>query len=180
MYRNEYIVLILKDFGMFRLSDVEIQANSEALLVKKTPPSKTLHRRVVHPLLEVLILLLMSVLLFCSTFWQIFATPTDVKIYQPIYSDAAKYQCHVVAFWQGTKGVNALPTEQCLFLQTDIYPFLYVVPNWTVPFQPAFYPLVLVRDAIMLGIILVMLYRATRKSLLLSEGDLNRYAHGTK
>lgn len=109
---------------MFRLSDVELQTNSEVLLDKKTPPSKTFPRRVVHPLSEVLILLIMSVLLFCGTFWQIFATPTDVTIYQPVNSDAAKYQCYAVAFWHGTSGVNALPAEQCLFLQTDKLPSL--------------------------------------------------------
>jgi len=109
---------------MFRLSDVELQKNTEAQPDNRTPLSKTLRRRVVHPLSEVLILLLMSVLLFCGTFWQIFATPTDVTIYQPGYSDAAKYQCYAVAFWQGTQGVKSLPAEQCLFLQTDKLPSL--------------------------------------------------------
>jgi hypothetical protein len=109
---------------MFRLSDVELQTNSESQPDNRTPSSKTLHRRVVQPLSEVLILLLMSVLLFCGTFWQIFATPTDVAIYQPAHSDAAEYQCYAVAFWQGTRGVNALPAEQCPFLQTDELPFL--------------------------------------------------------
>jgi len=109
---------------MFRLSDEELQTNSETQPDNKIALSKAPHSRAVHALLEVLILLLMSVLLFCGTFWQIFATPTDLTIYQPAHSDAAKYQCYAVAFWQGTQGVNSLPTEQCLFLQTSGLPSL--------------------------------------------------------
>ena len=109
---------------MFRLNDVELQRDSETRPDNKTLLSKKLHRRVVHALLEVPILLLMSALLFCGTFWQIFETPTDVTIYHPARSDAAKYQCYAVAFWQGTQGVNSLPTEQCLFLKTSGLPSL--------------------------------------------------------
>lgn len=31
-------------------------------------------------------------------------------------SDAAKYQCYAVAFWQGTEALKSLPTTQCAFI----------------------------------------------------------------
>lgn len=45
-------------------------------------------------------------LLFCGASWQLFW----------IHTDAARYQCYALAFWQGGQGLHLLPENQCAFL----------------------------------------------------------------
>src|SRR5579883_2680083 len=63
------------------------------------------------------------VLLFCGASWQIFW----------IHTDAARYQCYALAFWQGSQGTSHLPGIQCAFLyQSGVpqgsFPALYILP----------------------------------------------------
>src|SRR5690349_9271024 len=46
------------------------------------------------------------VLLFCGASWQIFW----------VHTDAARYQCYALTFWQGSQGTHLLPANQCSFL----------------------------------------------------------------
>src|SRR5438128_2722881 len=57
-------------------------------------------------LLDICIVLAMGALLFYGASWQIFR----------VYTDAAKYQCYAVAFWQGTQALHTLPSDQCTFI----------------------------------------------------------------
>lgn len=57
-------------------------------------------------LLDILALLLIGALLFYGNSWQNFS----------IYSDVARYQCYVTAFWQGLPAIKTLPAGQCAFL----------------------------------------------------------------
>lgn len=45
-------------------------------------------------------------LLFCGASWQLFW----------VHTDAARYQCYALAFWQGGQGLHLLPENQCAFL----------------------------------------------------------------
>jgi hypothetical protein len=45
-------------------------------------------------------------LLFCGASWQIFW----------VHTDAARYQCYALTFWQGSQGTHLLPAIQCSFL----------------------------------------------------------------
>ncbi|MBE3559612.1 MAG: DUF2029 domain-containing protein [Ktedonobacteraceae bacterium] len=56
---------------------------------------------------DIIIILLMGGLLYYGASWQIFHTNTD----------AAKYECYAVAFWQGLPALKSLPKEQCWFIQ---------------------------------------------------------------
>ncbi len=65
--------------------------------------------------------------------------------------------------WLITWGVIGL-------LTTWVYPFMYnSVPLKYVPLLPTFYPVVFVRDLLIFGFILVLLYQATRKSFVVSS-----------
>ncbi len=46
------------------------------------------------------------ILLFCGASWQIFW----------VHTDAARYQCYALTFWQGSQGTHLLPENQCAFL----------------------------------------------------------------
>src|SRR5437868_6590687 len=73
----------------------EIQSNTD---VSKKP---------IWPiLLNLGIVLLMCVLLFYAVSYQLFKPRTD----------AGKYQCYALVFWQGKNAIHVLPSEQCLFL----------------------------------------------------------------
>lgn len=67
--------------------------------------------------------LLAIILLFRGASWQMFWTNTD----------AARYQCYALAFWQGSQGLHLLPAAQCHFLgqfgisQSGVGP-LHVLP----------------------------------------------------
>jgi len=58
------------------------------------------------------------------------------------------------------------------FLTTWIYPYIYGNRRLvTVPLIPAFYPVVFVRDVIMLGVVVALLYQASRRSLVKATDD---------
>lgn len=57
-------------------------------------------------LLDVLIVLVMSFLLFYGASWQLFTW----------YSDTAKYQCYATSFWYGISAIKTLPEIQCHFI----------------------------------------------------------------
>jgi hypothetical protein len=56
--------------------------------------------------LDACLLLLMGSLLFYGASWQMFKA----------YTDAAKYNCYALAFWQGLDAVKTLPPAQCEFI----------------------------------------------------------------
>lgn len=57
-------------------------------------------------LFDILVILLMGGLLYFGASWQIFKT----------YTDAARYQCYALAFWQGMPALHLLPASQCSFM----------------------------------------------------------------
>lgn len=63
-------------------------------------------KRVVRYLQDSLVLLVLGCLLYYGAFWEMFRMD----------SDAARYQCYAVAFWQGWSGLQKLPQEQCTFI----------------------------------------------------------------
>jgi hypothetical protein len=65
------------------------------------------------------------ILLFCGASWQLFWTNTD----------AARYQCYVLTFWQGSQGTRLLPTGQCHFLAQFGVPGNGVLPFHVLPFE---------------------------------------------
>src|SRR5581483_27191 len=60
-------------------------------------------KRSINYLLDAGILVIMCGLLYFGASWQIFK----------IYTDAAKYQCYAVAFWQGVPALRSFPEHQC-------------------------------------------------------------------
>lgn len=65
------------------------------------------------------------ILLFCGASWQIFW----------IHTDAARYQCYTLIFWQGSQGSNLLPGAQCSFLTQFGVPQSGVAPLHILPFE---------------------------------------------
>ncbi|HLI91717.1 MAG TPA: hypothetical protein VKV37_23725 [Ktedonobacteraceae bacterium] len=65
---------------------------------------------------DIIVLLIMGGLLYYGASWQIFR----------IYTDAAKYQCYAVAFWQGLSALHALPSDQCAFI---LHPKIAYISN---------------------------------------------------
>ncbi|GCE13017.1 glycosyltransferase 87 family protein [Tengunoibacter tsumagoiensis] len=57
-------------------------------------------------ILDYVLLCGMCALLFYGASWQFFKT----------YTDAARYQCYALAFWQGQAELQTLPHSQCTFL----------------------------------------------------------------
>src|SRR2546430_4565335 len=60
---------------------------------------------------DAIILLLLASLLYYGDSWQMFRTD----------SDAARWQCYAVAFWQGWSGFQKLPRGQCTFIVYSDY-----------------------------------------------------------
>jgi hypothetical protein len=59
------------------------------------------------------------ILLFCGASWQLFW----------VHTDAARYQCYALAFWQGGPGIHLLPENQCTFLpRTGNLPAFHLLP----------------------------------------------------
>lgn len=56
--------------------------------------------------LDMLVVLAMGILLYIGASWQIFK----------VFTDAAKYECYAVAFWQGVPALKTFPWQQCYFL----------------------------------------------------------------
>lgn len=69
--------------------------------------------------------LAMMILLFCGASWQLFRYNTD----------AARYQCYALAFWQGSQGTQMLPAPQCGFLGTFGVPVSGVPSFHVLPFE---------------------------------------------
>ena len=65
-----------------------------------------LKNTIVKRLQDVIVLSLLSGLLYYGASWQIFKSNTD----------AARYQCYAVAFWQGQSGFQKLAPRQCSFI----------------------------------------------------------------
>src|SRR5438552_10406237 len=89
---------------MFKLSNEHVNkpdATQEPKSEVKAP-----EKRLWHNLLNISIVLVMCGLLFHAVSYQLFKPRTD----------AGKYQCYALVFWQGTHAVNVLPPEQCMFL----------------------------------------------------------------
>jgi len=63
-------------------------------------------KRIWPYLLNLGIVLLMCGLLFYAVSYQLFKPRTD----------AGKYQCYALVFWQGARAINMLPPEQCQYL----------------------------------------------------------------
>ncbi|MBV9691631.1 MAG: hypothetical protein JO202_18195 [Ktedonobacteraceae bacterium] len=57
-------------------------------------------------LLDILVIAVMCFLLYYGASWQIFR----------VHTDAAKYQCYAVAFWQGLPALKHLSVQQCGFI----------------------------------------------------------------
>jgi hypothetical protein len=87
-----------------------------------------------HYLIDIFALLLIGGVLFYGNSWQNFS----------LYSDVARYQCYVTAFWHGMPALNTLPASQCSFLVTEsssLSPQTIAatlqhqgMPNWLVQF----------------------------------------------
>lgn len=56
--------------------------------------------------LDWVLMIAMGVLLYLGASWQI----------TRIHTDAARYECYAVAFWQGVAALHRFPVEQCKFL----------------------------------------------------------------
>lgn len=63
-------------------------------------------RRLWLYIVDVCIMVLMVCLLVYGVSWQIFRT----------FTDAARYECYAVDFWQGTKALDRFPVSQCAFI----------------------------------------------------------------
>lgn len=78
-----------------------------------------------HSLLAYLPIVAAMVLLFCGASWQLFWTNTD----------AARYQCYALTFWQGSAGMHLLPASQCRFLGQFGVPSVGVPSFHVLPFE---------------------------------------------
>jgi len=76
-------------------------------------------------LLAYLPIVVALVLLFCGASWQLFWANTD----------AARYQCYALTFWQGSAGTHLLPVGQCRFLGQFGVPTSGVAPFHILPFE---------------------------------------------
>ena len=81
-------------------TNVQVQGPSS------TEEGPLLRKKARFSIIDALVLLVMCVLLYVGASWQMFHTNTD----------AARYQCYAVSFWQGMPAVNTLPSGQCQFL----------------------------------------------------------------
>lgn len=93
-------------------------------------------------LLDVLVVLVMSLLLYYGAYWQLFSW----------YSDTAKYQCYATAFWHGMPAIKTLPVSpiQCSFMTQPPAGISFItndtllrimrthhVPSWLISFVAA-------------------------------------------
>src|SRR5215467_8718532 len=60
-------------------------------------------------LADILIVLVMSVLLFCGYL--------STGRFFNVHTDVARYQCYAEAFWHGTPELHKFPPTQCLFMK---------------------------------------------------------------
>jgi hypothetical protein len=89
---------------MFKLSNEHVKRTDTT----KGPGSevKVSEKRLWNSLLNICVVLVMCGLLFHAVSYQFFKPRTD----------AGKYQCYALVFWQGSQAVHVLPSEQCSFL----------------------------------------------------------------
>lgn len=85
---------------LYMATDVQMQGPSS------TEEGPLPHKKARFAIIDALVVLVMCVLLYVGASWQMFHTNTD----------AARYQCYAVAFWQGTRALNTLPEGQCGFI----------------------------------------------------------------
>jgi hypothetical protein len=81
-------------------TNVQVQGPSS------TEEGPLLRKKARFSIIDLLIMLVMCVLLYVGASWQMFHTNTD----------AARYQCYAVSFWQGLSALNTLPERQCTFI----------------------------------------------------------------
>jgi hypothetical protein len=89
---------------VFKLSNEDVNKSDKR--IEKQSDVKASKDRILPILLNLGIVLLMCGLLFYAVSSQLFKPRTD----------AGKYQCYALVFWQGRNAVNVLPQEQCVFL----------------------------------------------------------------
>ncbi len=90
---------------MFKLSNEN--ENKDNTTREPKSEVKISEKRVWKYLLEIFIVLVMCGLLYYAVSYQVFKPRTD----------AGKYQCYALVFWEGTRAINVLPPEQCAFLK---------------------------------------------------------------
>jgi hypothetical protein len=91
---------------LFKLSNEHIHKSDKNQ--EQPNEANVLGKRVWPNLLHLGIVLLMCGLLFYAVSYE-FSKPK---------TDAGKYQCYALVFWQGTHAVSTLPAQQCMFLRT--------------------------------------------------------------
>jgi hypothetical protein len=95
---------------MFKLNNEHVNKSDTTLEPKSV--LKAYEKLFWNNLLNICIVLVMCGLLFYAVSYQLFKPKTD----------AGKYQCYALVFWQGTHAVNVLPSEQCSFLKKNFSP----------------------------------------------------------
>jgi hypothetical protein len=90
---------------VFKLSNEHV--NKSNITQESKRANKVSEKRLWNNLLEISIVLVMCGLLFYAVSYQLFKPRTD----------AGKYQCYALVFWQGTHAVHVLPPVQCIFLK---------------------------------------------------------------
>ena len=90
---------------MFKLSNEHVNKSGKSQ--EQQSDAKVSEKRFWPNLLNLSIVLLMCGLLFYAVSYQLFKPRTD----------AGKYQCYALVFWQGSHAVHVLPPQQCLFLK---------------------------------------------------------------
>ena len=90
---------------MFKLSNEHINKSDKNQ--EQQSDAKVSGRRIWPNLLNLGIVLVMCGLLFYAVSYQLFKPRTD----------AGKYQCYALVFWQGSHAVHVLPPQQCMFLK---------------------------------------------------------------
>src|SRR6266851_3920166 len=94
---------------MFKLSNRHVKRSDTTQEPKSEV--KATEKRFRNNLLNICIVVVMCGLLFYAVSDQLFKPRTD----------AGKYQCYALVFWQGTHAVHVLPPEQCMFLNQRYY-----------------------------------------------------------
>ena len=94
---------------MFKLSNRQVKRSDTTQEPKSEV--KATEKRFRNNLLNICIVVVMCGLLFYAVSDQLFKPRTD----------AGKYQCYALVFWQGTHAVHVLPPEQCMFLNQRYY-----------------------------------------------------------
>ncbi len=90
---------------MFKLSNEHVNKSGKSQ--EPQSDAKVSEKRFWPNLLNLSIVLLMCGLLFYAVSYQLFKPRTD----------AGKYQCYALVFWQGSHAVKVLSPEQCMFLK---------------------------------------------------------------